>query len=305
MKISGQKLLKPSNIFLMNESKYLGKVTAYPKKYAPEVLVPVPRQINRSIYGLAEKNLPFTGVDTWHAYELSFLTKRGMPVTGVLKLIYSASSQFLIESKSLKLYLNSFNMERFGKTPDEGIKDVLNIIKRDIEAVLHTPVEANIFRSRNEKKIDFVGYEILEDLPGMQDTEFNEYSENPNLLKPEISEAKELKAATHLLRSNCKVTFQPDWGSAFIYLKGDTVPDKKELLKYLVSIRNENHFHEEICEMIYKRLWDIFSPEKLMVACIYTRRGGIDICPARASHERLLPKNLISPNKLTDKLLRQ
>jgi 7-cyano-7-deazaguanine reductase len=101
------------------------------------------------------------------------------------------------------------------------------------------------------------------------------------------------------------VTHQPDWGSAFVHIEGKTLPEPTGLLEYIVSFRNENHFHEEICEMLYKRLWDRFQPEKLMVTCIYTRRGGIDICPSRASHPELLPANLTSSEKLSSKLLRQ
>ncbi len=289
----------------MNESKYLGKSTPYPNKYSPNILVPVPRKINREIYGLEENNLPFSGADVWHAYELSFLTNKGMPVAGLMKLVYPATSPFLIESKSFKLYLNSFNMERYGDTPAEGAKTVLKIIKTDLEKILNTTVENHFFSIGNEKYFDFNDFELLEKIPGIENIEFTDFKEKYNLLKPEDTEPNEIKVATHLLRSNCKVTFQPDWGSAFIYLKGNLTPNKKELLKYLVSIRNENHFHEEICEMIYKRLWDKFSPDQLMVACIYTRRGGIDICPARASHEALLPKNLIDVNRLNEKLLRQ
>ena len=139
----------------------------------------------------------------------------------------------------------------------------------------------------------------------MESVNFQSFSENPALLVPTQSNLQEIKVATHLLRSNCKITHQPDWGSAFIYLKGKQIPDLTSLLQYLVSIRNENHFHEEICEMVYKRLLDVFQPESLMVTCIYTRRGGIDICPVRVSSEELLPKNLINPDKLSFKLLRQ
>ena len=111
--------------------------------------------------------------------------------------------------------------------------------------------------------------------------------------------------STHLLRSNCKITRQPDWGSAFVRIKGRSLPTPESLLRYLVSIRSENHFHEEICEMIYKRLLDAFAPSEMSVSCIYTRRGGIDICPTRASHQRLLPQHLPNPLAMTRKLLRQ
>ncbi|WP_291854862.1 NADPH-dependent 7-cyano-7-deazaguanine reductase QueF [Marinilabilia sp.] len=289
-----------------NEAKYLGKAINYPKHYAPEILVPVPRHLNREIYGLADNNLPFTGYDIWHAYELSFLTQKGMPVTGLLKIIYPADSPNIVESKSLKLYLNSFNMERYGSNKDEGLNIVINTITEDLEKMLKTDVKALFFKGHEPSGSDFGHYAILEELPEMQEVEFSQYQEAPELLttEKETSENK-IKAGTHLLRSNCKVTFQPDWGSAFIHLKGTQIPEKAGLLKYLVSIRNENHFHEEICEMIYKRLWDQFSPDELMVSCIYTRRGGIDICPVRTNLPELMPVNLIHENRLMSKLLRQ
>ncbi|WP_010662491.1 NADPH-dependent 7-cyano-7-deazaguanine reductase QueF [Marinilabilia salmonicolor] len=289
-----------------NEAKYLGKATKYPKQYAPEVLVPVPRVLNRKIYGLEEHSLPFTGMDVWHAYELSFLTQKGMPVAGLLKIIYPSDSPNIVESKSLKLYLNSFNMERFGNRSAEGTEMVLQTIKDDLEKLLETKVEVSFFSKEESSKADFTDYEILEEQPEVENTEFSIFHEDPELLKEDRNnQEKEINVSTHLLRSNCKVTFQPDWGSAFIHLKGRNIPDRPALLQYIVSIRNENHFHEEICEMIYKRLWDKFSPEELMVSCIYTRRGGIDICPVRTSAPELMPENLVNKNKLMSKLLRQ
>jgi 7-cyano-7-deazaguanine reductase len=282
------------------------EATEYPKQYAPEVLVPVPRYLNREIYGLEENHLPFTGMDVWHAYELSFLTEKGMPVAGLLKIIYPANSPNIVESKSLKLYLNSFNMERFGANTAEGVGTILERITKDLKKILGTDVKATFFKGDEPSGSDFDNFTILEDLHEMQEVKFIQYQEAPSLLtSDEKTSEKEIKVGTHLLRSNCKVTFQPDWGSAFIYLRGRQTPDKSGLLKYLVSIRNENHFHEEICEMIYKRLWDQFSPDELMVSCIYTRRGGIDICPVRTSSPALMPTHLIHERQLMRKLLRQ
>ncbi|MBS2098639.1 NADPH-dependent 7-cyano-7-deazaguanine reductase QueF [Carboxylicivirga linearis] len=288
----------------MHEAKFLGKQVTYPQQYAPEMLVAVPRQLNREQYELVENNLPFVGLDVWHAYELSFLTKKGLPVTGLLKLVYPSDNEFLVESKSLKLYLNSFNMERYGNTPLEGIKMVMDTIKKDLDNCLQTNVTVSFFNNLNSHSpFDFADFNLLEDDSEAVDLNFTAFNEDPELLQP--SSGTELKAATHLLRSNCKITNQPDWGSAYIYIKGESTPEKMSLLQYLVSIRNENHFHEEICEMIYTRLWNLFKPEELMVACIYTRRGGIDICPVRASDNSLLKLNLTDSNVLSLKLLRQ
>lgn len=290
----------------MSEGKYLGKLVDYPQHYAPQMLVAVPRHLNREIYQLADDTLPFVGYDAWHAYELSFLTERGLPVTGLLKFVYPATNPSLVESKSLKLYLNSFNMDRFGQTPAEGLNTVLATIKKDLSKLLETNVTVQFFDAFPQTALfDFGDYALLEKESEAADLTFDHFTEAPELLKAEFEDAGELKIATHLLRSNCKITHQPDWGSAYIYMKGSVLPAKSTLLQYLVSIRNENHFHEEICEMIYKRLWDIFIPTELAVTCIYTRRGGIDICPARASHPDLLPKHLLNAEELSSKLLRQ
>lgn len=288
------------------EGKILGKQVNYPQQYTPEMLVAVPRSLNRAIYQLSAGNLPFKGVDVWHAYELSFLTEKGLPVTGLLKFSYSSHSEFLVESKSLKLYLNGFNMERIGTNPSEGIDQILVTIEKDLSVLLKTKVNLAFFDGDlADAEDDFSSFSLLERQPGVQDLLFTHFSETPSLLVPKVSTQNTQKVATHLLRSNCKITHQPDWGSAYIYLKGPQLPDQSGLLQYLVSIRNENHFHEEICEMIYKRLWDIFSPEELMVTCIYTRRGGIDICPVRVSHDHLLPHALFNVNQLSKRLLRQ
>nr|WP_319397943.1 NADPH-dependent 7-cyano-7-deazaguanine reductase QueF [uncultured Carboxylicivirga sp.] len=288
----------------MIEEKFLGKQVTYPQQYAPEMLVAVPRQLNREQYDLQEDNLPFVGLDVWHAYELSFLTENGLPVTGLLKLVYPSDNEFLVESKSLKLYLNSFNMERYGSNPKEGIETVKQIIKKDLNQTLNTEVEVSFFdQQQTSSTFDFKGFELLESCEEASTISFTAFNEAPELLQS--STETELKAGSHLLRSNCKITNQPDWGSAYIYIKGKKTPDKMSLLQYLVSIRNENHFHEEICEMIYTRLWNLFQPNELMVASIYTRRGGIDICPVRASHSKLLKLELTNPEVLSLKLLRQ
>lgn len=289
------------------EGKLLGKQVSYPQKYAPEILVAVPRSLNREIYNLHNHTLPFIGVDAWHGWELSFLTQKGLPVAGVLKLVYPANSTFLVESKSLKLYLNAFNMERFGCTPKEGIDEILQIIKNDLSQLLNCEVEASLFLHPTEATpFDFEAFTLLENNSLIETIDFTDFTENADILKsPGSRKSGVMNVATHLLRSNCKITHQPDWGSAFIYIKAEQLPEETLLLKYLVSIRNENHFHEEICEMIYKRLFDIFSPDELMVTCIYTRRGGIDICPMRASHQHLIPLNLSNANVLSKKLLQQ
>jgi len=287
------------------EATHLGQKSQYPDRYDKSVLVAVPRAVNRELYGLKNGELPFTGCDVWHAYEFGFITHNGLPVTAILKIIYPSDSIFLVESKSLKLYLNSFNMERLGLTPADGLKLAQATIATDLTSLLGCEVSVTALGPHTEiLGFDFGEYSILEESDEVKSLLFKQFTEAPSLLVS--SKVKgEVKWGTYLLRSNCKITHQPDWGSVFLSMKGNHLPTREGVLQYIVSLRNENHFHEEICEMIYKRLYDQFSPEGLMVCCLYTRRGGIDICPARASHSSLLPKLLTFPLGLSKPLFRQ
>ncbi len=286
------------------ESKHLGKQVSYPKKYSPELLVAVPRYLNRELYEIKDEYLPFLGIDVWHAYEVSFLTDNGLPVVGLLKITYPCDNPVLVESKSLKLYLNSYNMEKLGTSLEEASARFLQTVQTDLEVLLETKVNVALIKEGSITGFDFDLYELLEDQAEIEALRFTDVKENPALLQ-EDSITGSLKVASHLLRSNCKITHQPDWGSVYIHMEGNQLPEKTALLQYIVSFRDEYHFHEEVCEMMYKRLWDHFHPEKLMVSCIYTRRGGIDICPVRASHAELFPEHLVNVEVLSDKLLRQ
>jgi 7-cyano-7-deazaguanine reductase len=196
-------------------------------------------------------------------------------------------------------------MFKIGDKPNDGITLVIQLIKQDLEKLLNTTVQLSFHQSSHPLSNNFNDYSLLEEMNDVENLRFDHFTESPEILDIASTEPSSLKLATHLLRSNCKITHQPDWGSAFIHIKSNVTPDLASILKYLVSFRNENHFHEEICEMIYKRLWDKYKPEELMVTCIYTRRGGIDICPVRASDQHLFPKQLASPEQLSEKLLRQ
>ncbi|MFB6320632.1 NADPH-dependent 7-cyano-7-deazaguanine reductase QueF [Saccharicrinis sp. FJH54] len=286
------------------EEQHLGKKSQYPQHYNPDVLVAVPRSENRTHYNIDDDALPFCGVDVWHAYEFSFLLEKGLPVAGMLKIVYACTSPFIVESKSLKLYLHSFNMTRRGTDRQQAVQNICVTVKRDLEKLLKTMVHVTFFdESSAIQPFDFMAYPLLEDIVGT-DLTIETYTEKPEILTPHAG-ITSLRVATHLLRSNCKVTHQPDWGSVYIMMEGELIPDKTSLLKYIVSLRNENHFHEEICEMIYKRLDDTFAPKDMMVCCLYTRRGGLDINPVRArnNHFRLL--NLVQPQKLTQRGYRQ
>lgn len=287
------------------EATHLGRQSSYPQQYDPSVLVAVPRQLNREQYGISNKALPFLGVDVWHAYEFSFLTKKGAPVVGLLKITYPCNNEFLVESKSLKLYLNSFNMSRYGNKKSEGVEHVLGIIKTDLSALMECEVEVHLFDHRAQAPVsDFSNFSVLEETIDLDNFHCTDYTENPRLI--DVSESSgEVRWCTHLLRSNCKITHQPDWGSLFIQMKGEKLPTPDSFLKYIVSLRNENHFHEEICEMVFKRIIDLFSPQQLMVACMYTRRGGIDINPVRVLPNTVLPNNLTKCNLKTQLSFRQ
>lgn len=288
----------------MSEDKWLGRQVGYPEQYAPEMLVGVDRQLNRSLIGIQSVSLPFTGIDIWHAYEFSCLTKKGLPIVAVIKLSYPSSSPNLIESKSLKLYLNSFNMSRFGESQQEALDEVQNIIENDLSKIAGAPVKLQFFiNEQASDRSDFEDYALLEKITDADNLVFTSFAENPSELKPAAGGL--IQVYSQLLRSNCKITFQPDWGNIYIHLRGNNLPSYESLLKYIVSFRDEKHFHEEICESVFFHLNRIFQPDELMVCCIYTRRGGIDICPVRASHPELIPPQLTNVKALTRKHLRQ
>ncbi len=288
------------------EAKLLGKNIAFPQSYDASILVAVPREINRKQYHLDSDQLPFVGYDVWHGYELSFLTLNGLPVNRVLKMVYSSSTPNIVESKSFKLYLNSLNNSRYGVHVTDGLIHVKELIERDLSEIVGGEVKCSFFNNLDEMvAFDFDQFQVLEDTLDLEEEDFLDFKEAPTNLMFALQGERSIKVCSNILRSNCKITEQPDWGTVYITLDAEHGIDLLGLLKYLVSFRNENHFHEEICEMIYKRLLDAFKPSKLAVTCIYTRRGGIDICPTRASNNELLPLNLINPNLLTKKLLRQ
>lgn len=291
----------------MEEDKLLGKKIEYPKSYCPGILVAVPRSLNRESYGIDKPDDLFCGYDSWHAYEASFILNNGMPAIGLLKIVYPATSKCIVESKSLKLYLGSYSMTPLGDTTAEGINKFTGTIAADLSKLLATEAKVVFYGNQPEQSIfDFDGFSVLEDNITPDDITFSIYQEHPAYLSENIqNQGGELRICSHLLKSNCKITNQPDWGSIYIRIKADRLPAPGSLLKYIVSLRNENHFHEEICEMTYKRLADIFNPEILMVSCLYTRRGGIDICPMRANLPQYLPQHLPQADTLTAKTFRQ
>ena len=266
-------------------SKFLGKKTETKEKYAPSLLVRVPRFENRKQYEINNKNLPFKGWDVWHAYEFSSMTENGIPLTRLLKLKYSCENEYLIESKSLKLYLNAFNMTRLGKTTDECLELCKNIIEKDLSEKLETKVYVNFIPNSIQPVQIYKNFTDIMNYIDEKTLKIEKFKEAPELLEIEKTEnQQEYFLKFDSLRSNCRVTHQPDFGDAFIYYKSQHHIKENSLVKYLSSFRSEYHFHEECCEMIFKRLSDILNKgDELCVSILYTRRGGIDICPSRWS----------------------
>jgi 7-cyano-7-deazaguanine reductase len=289
-------------------SKHLGKVggAGYSDQYNPELLVKVPRHLNREGYGLTSDS--FVGVDTWNAYEVSAITTKGQPVAGMLKIVCPADSEYHVESKSIKLYLNSFNMTQIGDNAADCISGIEARVKRDFDELLETNTIVSFYASEEEgEALSFEDYQDLGAVVDLDQIDFTAFKSDASQLMVEDTDdvAKVIKLKSNLLRSNCRVTNQPDWGDVFIYLKGKKLPAADSLAKYIVSHRTVSHFHEEICEMVYKHISDAYEPEQLMVACLYTRRGGIDINPIRASHSMLIPEFFTNPDYRITKTLRQ
>ena len=264
-------------------SKFLGKRVSGSENYDPSLLVAIPREENRRQYDLQNDNLPFCGWDVWHAYEFSSMSENGVPVTRLMKLKYSCNSEFLVESKSLKLYLNSFNMSRFG----QNIAECLDICKTKIEKDLSTKLQAEVkvnFIENSAQKVDiFENFQNIMLFVDENNLIVEKFKEAPEVLKVEtLDKIKEYYLTFDSLRSNCRVTHQPDFGDLYLYYQSKKHISEESLVKYLSSFRSEFHFHEECCEMIFKRLYDILdADDKLFVCALYTRRGGIDICPSR------------------------
>lgn len=266
-------------------SKLLGKKISGSENYDSSLLVAVPRLENRNQYNINSKDLPFLGWDCWHAYEFSALTQKGIPITRVLKLKYNCNNDYIVESKSLKLYLNSFNMTKIGSNTEDTLTKCKNIIEKDLSEKLKTKVTVN-FLDNNTKRVEiFKDFENLMKFIQEDKISIEKFKEAPEVLKyTQTSDATKHYLTFDSLRSNCRVTHQPDFGDVFIYYNSTKHIEESSLLEYLVSFRTEYHFHEECCEMIYKRLHDILDKnDELLVCALYTRRGGIDICPIRYS----------------------
>jgi 7-cyano-7-deazaguanine reductase len=272
------------------ERSPLGRPTAYVDRYDPTLLYPLPRAPGRAELGITG-TVPFLGADLWTAFELGWLNPRGKPQVAIAHVTVPADSSHIVESKSFKLYLNSFNNTRF-----DSAEAVRETIRRDLsQAVWHGgPVRSMVGVRVLESAL--FETETIQPLEGLLldrlDVECDRYEPDPGLLRAAHEEAPVSEVlVSHLLRSHCPVTHQPDWGSLQISYTGPQI-DQEGLLRYIVSLREHHGFHEQCVERIYMDILRRCRPTRLSVYARFTRRGGLDINPWRASHPQLPPPHV-------------
>ena len=263
----------------------LGKPTCYQVEYDPGLLFAIPRQNKRDEIGLTG-SLPFMGADIWNGYELSWLNQCGKPQIAIATFVVPADSPNIVESKSFKLYLNSYNQTRL-----ENADALLIRLRTDLSQVVGAPVQVRL--TLPEAFANLTMGELEGELIDRLDIDVDSYTPNPALLSVQAdAETVEQKLVSHLLKSNCLVTGQPDWASVQIHYVGAPI-DQAGLLRYLIGFRNHNEFHEQCVERIFVDVLRMCKPIKLAVYARYTRRGGLDINPWRTNFSTGgLPPNL-------------
>ncbi len=253
----------------------LGKKTDFQAYYSPSLLQAVPRQLNREELNITVP-LPFSGYDIWTLYELSWLNNKGLPQVAIGEVRLPVTSPNIIESKSFKLYLNSLNQTQF-----ENWQEVADILANDLSVCAGSEVDVTLLPLddfTNTPVVAFDGENI-----DTQDIEITQYTLDPTLLEnaaegPVVTET----LCSNLLKSNCLITHQPDWGSIRISYTGKRI-NREQLLRYFISFRQHNEFHEQCVERIFCDLMTHCQPELLTVYARYTRRGGLDINPYRTN----------------------
>ncbi|QAU35961.1 NADPH-dependent 7-cyano-7-deazaguanine reductase QueF [Janthinobacterium sp. 17J80-10] len=253
----------------------LGKPATYRSDYDPSLLFPIARAEKRAELGIAG-TLPFFGMDIWNAYEVSWLNARGKPQVAIATFQVPADSPNIIESKSFKLYLNSFNQTRLGSSDA-----LLELLRKDLSAGFGAPVHVllTLPDAFGDVRMGELGGVLLDRL----DIDVDAYQPDPGLLRASLNEADvEESLVSHLLKSNCLVTGQPDWASVQIRYVGPQI-DQEGLLRYLIGFRDHNEFHEQCVERIFMDILRQCHPQKLAVYARYTRRGGLDINPWRSN----------------------
>lgn len=263
----------------------LGKDSTYPEHYDASLLYPISRALGRKAIGLTHDALPFIGWDLWRCYELSWLKPSGMPCVAILQLTVPATSPHIVESKSLKLYLNSLNHERFDDLAALGAR-----IQEDLTPVVGANVHLELIEPSAflNQQIEEPGHNAI--CLDQQDIEIDCYEPSAELLMRQAGHNPVNQSVySRLLKSNCPVTGQPDWGTVHIDYRGAAI-DHAALLRYIVSFRNHQGFHEQCVERIFCDIIERCQPEALSVYARYTRRGGIDINPWRATPGATPPK---------------
>ncbi|NUT79591.1 NADPH-dependent 7-cyano-7-deazaguanine reductase QueF [Pseudomonas sp. NA13] len=266
------------------EHSPLGKSSEYIATYTPSLLFPIPRAAKWAELGLTAETLPYKGVDFWNCFELSWLLPSGKPVVAIGEFAIPADSPNIIESKSFKLYLNSLN-----QTPFADTASLETTLRQDLSAAAGKAVGVRI---RSLKDVEREGIVAL---PGTciddLDISVDSYAHpRPELLRCDASRIVEQSLHSHLLKSNCPVTSQPDWGSVAVEYRGAAL-DPASLLAYIVSFRQHSDFHEQCVERIFLDLQRLLKPEKLTVYARYVRRGGLDINPYRSTEDVQLPNH--------------
>lgn len=256
----------------------LGKKSTYVSVYTPSLLCPIPRKEGRDALQIDSESLPFRGMDVWTGYELSWLDTKGKPHVAVGHFFFPCTSAFIVESKSFKLYLNSFNQTRFNNTAE-----VTQTIESDLSTAVGGAVMVEIL-PLNKAMHAGLGHFAAENIDSL-DIRPTEYDVNPELLNADtLSPMVRESLCSDLLKTNCPVTGQPDWASVMISYRGRPI-DRAGLLTYLVSFREHKDFHEHCVERIFMDIKNRCAPEKLTVTARYTRRGGLEINPWRSTDE--------------------
>jgi 7-cyano-7-deazaguanine reductase len=305
-------------------SKTLGSSASYAvytDRHDASLLNPMPRMLAREGWGIKEGE--FVGWDTWHCHEATFLLNNGAPIAGTLKYVYSSDSKYMVESKSAKLYLNTFDMCKMGLTIDTAIQNYELQVKTDLEKVLETDVNVKFFKSGEDSQGIFPmsGYIDLQEFLNrdLEDLEIIDYSAERNHLEFEkvnfagvgysAKNNKNIyvnKFFTNALRSRCRHTKQKDTGTAFISVNTlNSVLNPSSLFKQIVSLREINEFHEFCAEKLYTEIMKCPEVESCCVTLLYARRGSLDINPSRATSFNMLPPVLINSKYYTNKAMGQ
>jgi 7-cyano-7-deazaguanine reductase len=295
-------------------AKTLGSANSYAvytDTFDPSQLNPMPRALARGDWGI--KGDEFVGYDTWHCHEATFLLNNGLPMAGTLKIVCPASSEFMVESKSFKLYLNTFDMCKMGDTIPQAIENYEKQVAKDISACIGAEAKVAFFRQGEEKMyegdpgafyVDMLRLIGNKNLEAMEVTDYDGKETHFKVVPGESGE--DLFVMTNLLRSRCRHTKQKDTGAAYfrIVTKKGTV-DLESLLKEVIALREVNEFHEFCSEKLFKAITNHPDVEDCVVMLLYARRGSLDINPVRASKEYLIPKELIDTGFYTKKAMGQ